>query len=455
MRILLIAPATGNWRRTGRRALFNGRTFRFSLLSLLTIAAETPPEHDVRIIDEQVEEVPFDADADLVGVTCMTALAPRAYDIAARFRARGIPVVLGGMHPSLCTEEALGHADAVVRGEVEGVWQRVLADATSGCLTGLYQAPVPPDLAGLRRPPRHLLNSREYATINAVQATRGCPHTCDFCSIRAFHPTGQRQRPVAEVVAEVAALPGRFVLFVDDHLAGNRAYAEELFKAMTPLRKLWVTQCTLSIGQDERFVELAARAGCFGIFSGIESFSQEALGGVRKRFNRVERYRDAIACLHAHGIGVEAGIVFGFDQDTPGVFETTLEAVEQLGIDAVQASIMTPLPGTPLFERMGPRLRHRDWSLYDLHHCVFEPAGMTAEQLEAGHDWFTREFYRPDRIARRLARHAMRPRGLETVRYVAALNAGYYGRVTQWHLRGWNPARSSASPVRRPRLARA
>ncbi|KKL07112.1 hypothetical protein LCGC14_2589300, partial [marine sediment metagenome] len=224
MKILLIAPACGKWRHIGRQWFLNGRTFRFSLLSLLSVAAESPPDAEVRIVDEQIDEIPWDADVDLVGITCMTAVAPRAYEIARRFRDRRIPVVLGGMHPTLCPEEAIRKVDAIVVGEAEGVWRQVVADASDGQLKGIYRNELPP-LTGLKRLPRHLLSAGKYATISAVQATRGCSHGCYFCAVAAFNRQTQRQRPVEEVIAEIKDLPSRGLVFVDDNLTAERDYA--------------------------------------------------------------------------------------------------------------------------------------------------------------------------------------------------------------------------------------
>lgn len=448
MNILLIAPSSGAWRRNSRRRLRNGRTFRFSLLSLLTVAAETPSGHRIRLVDEQVEDIPWTHHVDLVGITCMTALAPRAYEIADCFRQRGVPVVLGGMHPTFCPEEALEHANAVVAGEAEGVWPRVVEDARQGRLGGVYRADEQVELTNLNRPPRVLLDPRRYATVNAVQATRGCPHRCAFCSVSAFNGGVHRRRPVEDVAAEVASLPGRFFLFVDDNLTADADYARLLFEAIAPLRKLWVTQSTIAVARDEELVRAAARAGCFGLFVGLETFQQDSLDGAGKAFNRTAEYREAIRLLHGHGIGIEAGLVFGLDGHRPDVFRETLESLDNLGVDIVQVSIFTPLPGTPAFERYADRIFDHDWGHYDFHHAVFHPRGMSAEKLQAGHDWITRSFYLPTRIARRVTRHAFRPRSRETLRYVAAMNAAYRTRVNQWGLRGWDPGEKQAPGMR-------
>lgn len=450
MKILLIAPASGKWRQVGRRRLFNGRTFRFSMLSLLRVAAETPAGHQLKIVDEQVDAIPWKEPWDLVGITCMTALAPHAYELAAQFRERGTRVVLGGMHPTLCPEEAQEHADAAVAGEAEDLWPRVVQDAAAGCLQPLYRSATRASLAQLKPAPRHLLPAGHYATVQAVEATRGCPHQCEFCSISACHQHEQRRRPIEEVAAEIARLPGKFFILIDDNFSANPVYAQALMEALIPLKKRWISQSTLEAAQDPTFVERAAQSGCIGLFVGLETFSQTNLGSVSKSFHRVEVYRQTIERLHTHGIGVEAGIIFGLPGDTAEVFGRTLQALDELRIDAIQVSIFTPLPGTPAFARMEDRILDRNWAHYDFHHVVYEPERLSAEALQAGHDWITREFYRPWRMARRLAWHSRRPRSWSTWPYVAAVNLAYYGRTVTWGIRGWNPAEESI-PLSGPR----
>jgi radical SAM superfamily enzyme YgiQ (UPF0313 family) len=451
MKILLIAPASGKWKKIGRSGLFRGKTFRFSLLSLLSVAAETPPDFDIRIVDEQVDAIPWDENFDLVGITCMTAVAPRAYEISAQFRKKGIPVVLGGMHATFCFREAILHADAVLMGDAEGIWLRVLEDARNGRLHGIYKNECPPSLKGLKRPPRHLLKGKNYGTIQAVQATRGCANSCDFCSVAAFHGNSQRYRAVGEVRDEIEALPENFFIFVDDNLTADKGYAQKLFHALIPLGKKWITQSTLAVAEDRDFVKLAAKAGCIGLFVGLETFLEGNLEAVHKTCHRVGQYREAIRLLHSCGIGVEAGIVFGFDNDTPQVFRNTLDMLDTLEVDVVQVSIFTPLPGTPRFQSMQDRVLDRDWLHYDFHNVVFQPRKMTREDLQAGHDWVTREFYRPRRIARRLLRHIRRPGGLRTLPYHVGLNAAYYGRVVRWKIKGYDPARKKTGvPLRGP-----
>lgn len=450
MKILLLAPTSGRWKEAARAKLFNGKTFRFSLLSLLSVAAETPQDVKVKIVDEQIEDIPWHEQFDLVGITCMTALAPRAYEIAAGFRKKNIPVVLGGMHPTLCSEDAGLHADAIVVGDAEGIWEEVIIDARKGSLKKIYHNSRLPDLTGLKSMPRDLLDRDSYSTINAVQATRGCPNTCEFCSVSAFHQQTQRQRPVEEVITEISQISDKFFILVDDNLTADREYATRLFEALVPLNKFWVSQSTIVIAEDSDFVRLAAASGCVGLFVGIETFSETNLNGVGKTCNRVEKYREAIRLLHTHGIAVEAGIVFGFDNDRPEVFQHTLKLLDEMEIDLIQASIFTPLPGTGKFEKMQHRILDWNWANYDFHSVVFQPQNMSVESLQAGHDWITREFYRPWRIIRRIWRHLKRTRNLVGLTYLAAVNIAYYGRVFNWQIRGFNPATKLKSPTEIP-----
>ncbi|SDP82471.1 B12-binding domain-containing radical SAM protein [Desulforhopalus singaporensis] len=439
MKIAMIAPSSGKWKAAANSAIFNGKTFRFSLLSLLTVAAETPEGHDILLIDEQVDDIPWDKRFDLVAITCMTALAPRAYEIAESFRSKNIPVILGGIHPTLCPDEAEQHADAIVVGDAEGVWQTVLNDLQHGMLKNRYKSKVLPDLTRLNRLPRQLLKSRHYSTVNGLQATRGCTNKCNFCSVSAFHNQTHRVRPVKEVVKEMAGFQSRFCIFVDDNLTADREYAKELFHAIEPLRKFWVSQSSIAIADDPEFVRLGANSGCIGFFIGIETFSNKNLLKSEKYCNRAEWYKEAIALFHSFGIAVEAGIVFGFDNDSTEVFQNSLRLLDELEIDAAQISILTPIPGTALYKGVNERIFDHDWGHYDFHTAVFHPNRMTASELQDGHDWVTRKFYSPARIMKRVVNHMKRTKKLATLPYVAAVNMAYYGRVKRWNISGRNP----------------
>jgi radical SAM superfamily enzyme YgiQ (UPF0313 family) len=380
---------------------------RFSVLPLTVVAALTPPEHEVVLCDENVEPLDFDADCDLVGVTFMTALAPRAYEIAAEFRKRGRVTVAGGYHPTFRPEEAAEHFDAVVAGEAEGAWQRVLDDAAAGRAHGVYRNDGPCDMAAVPVPRRDLTDRTRdlYVTTNAVQTGRGCTHGCRYCSIAAFHGKTHRNRPLDAVLEELRALP-RDMMFVDDNIIADPDYARKLFRAMAPMKKRWVSQCSIEIADDPELLKLARKAGCRGLFIGVETMSEENLAAMDKGFNRAASYHRRIGAVRRAGIGVIAGMIVGLDGDDVGVFERTLRFLGRTRIDSLQLNIMTPLPGTPLFDAYeeAGRVADRNWSHYDFRHVVMKPAKMTAGELQDGADWLYAQFYRLDRILWRFAR---------------------------------------------------
>lgn len=452
MKILLVLPAAEHLRVTcGSPGVPRRAMLRFSVLPLTIVAALTPPEHEVTVCDENVEPLDLDADVDLVGVTFMTALAPRAYEIARAFRARGKVVVAGGFHPTLRPDEARRHFDAVVVGDAEGSWPRLLADLSAGRLEPVYRASPHADLSGTPVPRRDLLarTARHYATIHAVQATRGCVHACRYCSIAAFHRSTLRARPVAAVAAEVAALPRDF-MFVDDNLIADRDYARALFTALAPLGRRWVGQCSIELADEPELLALARAAGCVGLFVGVETTSPENLAALDKSWNEGARLRERLAALRSAGIGVIAGMIVGADADGPDSFERTLRFLREARLDGLQLNVLTPLPGTPLhadFERAG-RILDRDLSRYDFRHCVIRPARMTPEELQAGADWLYAQFYRLDRILLRFAR-ALPVLGLAGALLGLKLGLTYRYDNRREGIVGRNPARD-----RRARSAR-
>jgi radical SAM superfamily enzyme YgiQ (UPF0313 family) len=381
-----------------------------------------------RILDEDVEPIDFGGEADLVGISLMTYNAPRAYEIADEFRRRGRPVVLGGYHPTFLPDEAARHADAVCVGEAEGTVPRMMADFLGGRLQARYES-APVDLRGLPIPDRRLIRSSAYITPDAVQATRGCPHGCTFCSVSTFARRRFRTRPVEEVVEELRQL-GRWLVFMDDNLVVDREYARELFARMEPLGKRWCSQCGVDIADDPRLVTLAARSGCIGLFVGLESLSDDNLAAWGKTTSRHRDYARAVSLLHAAGIGVYSGFVFGMDGDRPDVFARTLEFLDDARLDALQATILTPFPGTPLFAEMDRqgRITSRDWSLYDFGHVVFEPRSMSRETLRAGHAWVQSRFYSRASTWRRIARAFGYLSPAVVLHAMAPLNIGYRAR---------------------------
>lgn len=436
MHILLVAPASGTWRGIARKKIFNGKTFRFSMLSLLTVAALTPVEHDVTIIDEQLDTIP-EGPFDLVGITVMTATAPRAFELSAEFRSKGIPVVFGGFFPTLNPAECLHHASSIVEGPASGAWPKILADIERGTLKKRYEGHV-----GLKPPeylPRDNVSRDQYVTVNATYATMGCYNRCSFCSIAAFHRGQFHCRPIGDVISEISSFREKFFIFVDDNLTQDRSYVYGLLEALIPLKKHWVTQASIDIADDPYLLSLLRDAGCIGLFIGLESFDNMALKSQGKEIKSVETYKKAISTIHSSGLFVESGMIVGFDTDDVTVFGKTLKMLDYLEIDAIQLSILTPLPGTALHRAMKNRIVDTNLAHYDYRHAVFSPARMTREDLQAGADWIIGKFYSPLSIVKRMVRW-LKIGGLGRIHYPLFLNAAYYGRVKRFSIGGYNPA---------------
>ena len=348
-------------------------------LGLMVLAGLTPPEWDVTLLDENIErphgrEMPL---PDLVGITAFTSQAPRAYEIAARFRRLGVPVVMGGIHATMCVDEVMPRVDSVVTGEAEGVWSEVLADAAAGRRKARYDG----GLAAMDavRPARHDLLKGDYA-FGAVQTTRGCPMSCTFCSVTAFNGARYRQRSIPEVVREFQAIPEKRVLVVDDNLIGTRpahiARVKDLFRALAAagLGKQWVAQATINFADDEELLTLAVQAGCVGVFIGFESPTAEGLTEVGKRFNLLKgrSLAASVARIQRHHILVVGSFIIGLDVDTAGVGRRTAEAARQYGVDNLNTLFITPLQGTRLWDHVTAEGRlvldefPQDWQYYTL-----------------------------------------------------------------------------------------
>jgi radical SAM superfamily enzyme YgiQ (UPF0313 family) len=382
------------------------RIIRFPQLTMPLLAAHIPPHWHVTHTDEIVQRVRFDRPYSLVGITANTAAAPHAYDIAAKFRARGIPVVIGGPHATLMPDEVASHADAVVVGEGELLWPKLLGDFEMGGLQKKYCSETSPDLRSMPPPRWDLIKGRTYGK-GVTIATRGCPYRCTYCSIPLMYGSRMRFRPVGEVVEEIRHMPGRGLVFWDDNIGANRDYALELFRAMAPLKRWWTSQATLSVAFDDEFLRRAAESGCKALFIGLESVSQESLDGVRKRHNSVAEYGNAVRRLHQHGIALQAGTVFGFDGDDRTVFRRTVEMFRSCAFDSATIGILVPYPGTPLFRQLDSqgRILTRDWSQYDgKKHVVFQPALMSPQELLMGTEWAARQFYSLSSIRERMWR---------------------------------------------------
>ena len=380
-------------------------------LTLPTLAALTPDDFKVTITDEYVQEIDFDEPCDLVGITSLTAQAPRAYEIADEFCDRGVKVILGGIHPTACSEEAKKHADAVVLGEAETVWRKLLDDFQKGELAPFYKAATFPDLKGLPLPRFSLLDLNKYETfayskkpLIPIQTARGCPHGCDFCSVTAFFGRGVRYRPIDEVITEVKSQNADYYFFVDDNIAVDYERAKALFEALVPLRIKWLGQVDATIHRREDLVKLAAKSGCFAAFIGLESLSAESLKGIGKSFNPVNEYGKILKMFRDAGVLVYASFIFGFDEDDETVFERTVAFLENNRLPLASFAALTPLPGTRLFRRFEAeqRIIENGWSKFDMINVVISPSQMSAEKLQQGL-WDTYDrFYSRKSVFRRL-----------------------------------------------------
>lgn len=359
-------------------------------LTLPTVAALTPSGIDIGITTEFVEEIDFDEDVDLVGVTAQTCQAPRAYEIGDEFRKRGRKTIMGGIHASACPEEALQHFDSVFIGEAEDRWEQVLDDVKAGNMKRIYKSDSKPDLSRLAVPRYDLLNYNHYVIppfartpLISIQATRGCPHRCDFCSVRKFWGPKIRNKPVSHVLKEIETIKPSRIFFSDDNICANPKYAKELFRALKPLKIRWASQMSTTVMKDPELIELAGESGCHETLLGIESVNEKVLKSIHKSFNKVNEYGEIFTRMKNAGILVQVLVIVGWDEDTPDSLRRMIDTFLDMDINYVYMSVLTPLPGTPLFEKLDSekRLPHKDWSFYDITHVAFEPKQMSAGDL--------------------------------------------------------------------------
>jgi radical SAM superfamily enzyme YgiQ (UPF0313 family) len=394
MKIKLIAP------REQREDTLSS-PFKLQRVNLPLLAALTSSGHTVTIVDEAFAPDDTNQDVDLVGITVMTDLVPRAYHIADTYRRKAVKVVMGGIHPTVLPDEALEHADAVVVGEAEGIWPRLVSDAASGKMQRLYRADKMTDLQGLPKPRRDLFPGTKgtgYVPIPiGVEAARGCPYDCEFCSIGQTLGYQYRVRPVQEVISEIESIDSPHLFFVDDALALNRNAAKKLFTELIPLRRLWLGQGPVSLAEDLELLRLMRRSGCQGLLIGFESVQKETQNEVRKIKNLKIDFYEAMHRFHSEGFGILGAFVFGFDYENKDVFKQTLEFIMRSRMDCVELRILTPYPGTRLYERLfgEGRLFVRDWWLrgYPPDTLLFQPKGMTADELIDGFARLNRQAY--------------------------------------------------------------
>ncbi|MTB51951.1 radical SAM protein [Lewinella sp. W8] len=393
------------------------------------LAAITPAQHEVRVIHQQVDAIDYDTDADLIAISFFSGFANAAYHLARAFRERGKMVVAGGPHVTYNETEALEFFDAVVTGEAENVWEQLLQDAEFGVLRNIYRG-TPCDMQDLPTPRYDLLPDKFFIK-KVLQATRGCPFTCSFCTVPSLNP-GFRLRPVKDVVRDAAYddfpywWQRKIVWFWDDNLTIRRPYIRSLLQEMIPLKKWWLTQASMDIAKDPELLDLMKASGCIGVFLGIESFGKESLRDANKRQNKVENYQAAIRAIRSRGIAVMAGFIAGFDNDDRESIVDMADRLMEIGVDVPFLSIMTPFRGTSLYEKLREEdriLTDRDWNYYNGYNVAFQPKNLSPEGLLDAHRTLWKRSFGPVNSLKRIFRALRLRRG--ALLMVLFMNAFY------------------------------
>lgn len=402
MKFLLVQPS--HLRDDG--TVFKSRRLQYPGLGLLLVAGLTPRDIELHYINEYAEEINYDGDYDLVALSVLTPQAVRAYQIADEFRRRGrSKVVLGGIHPSLMSEEAALHADCVAMGEAEFIWPQLVRDFRGGSLKNIYKADALQDLSCVPEPRYDLLCRGNYSMrALPVQTTRGCPHDCSFCAVTEFYGRSYRFRPIEHVVRDVRAAKSKYIFFVDDNIAANHTYLERLCEGLIPLGITWGSQTNVSIAKDEALLRLAVRSGCFTLFLGVESLSEESLKRANKAFNKIEDYSRAFKAMRRCGIVPMVSMVLGLEGDTEETMRETALFLQRERVPIAYLFILTPCPGTRLFREYtaSGRIFDKDWNRYVGDRVVFTHPHLTREALEGWLWKIYKEFYSLNSIVRRL-----------------------------------------------------
>ncbi len=376
-------------------------------LALHILAALTPPSIELEVVDEQIRDINFNKVYDLAGISIMTANAPRGYKIAQRLKEKGTTVIFGGIHASVLPEEALKYGDAVVVGEAEGTWQTVLEDFKNNRLEKIYR----PGAFNLDKSPLPRRDLQLEPVILGFKwpgffTTRGCPYNCEFCSVSDVFGKKVRHLPVQHVIKDIENAGSKIFLNLDDNVVGNPSYAKELFLALAPMKIQWGGQSTISIARDRELLNLCYKSGCRGLFIGVESVSKKGAASFQKTLKTLQENIDAVKRIQDAGVLFHPSFVFGLDDDTKDIFEKTLDFLRQTHITTATFNVLTPYPGTRLYQRLKVegRLLTEDWTKYNHSTVVYIPKNMTVEELIDGYHLLKREFYAVSNICRRILR---------------------------------------------------
>ena len=364
-------------------------------LSLVTVASLTPQNHLVTIEDENLADLKFKDTPDLVGINVNVDTSQRAIEIARIYRNKKVKVVFGGIHPSANPEEMIKHADAIVIGDAELVWVELLNDLINTNLQKFYHKKLT-DLAQVPIPKWNMARLNKYLYHNIVVTSRGCPYKCNFCyNSSSYANSSYRNRPIEQVIDEIGKLGTKHVMFIDDNFIGNPKWTAEFVEAIKPMGLTWHAAVSTNLIHHKSLIDEFALSGCRSLFIGFESINEQSIKSAQKIQNKTGEYEELIKILHSKGIMINASLVFGFDHDKKTVFKDTLHWLVKNKLETMTAHILTPYPGTKLFEKLKQegRIMNDDFSKYNTSNVVFKPLGMSAEDLRVGYLWIYREFY--------------------------------------------------------------
>lgn len=430
--LLLIYPANRK-----RKGFLANRDTKYQPLSLGIIAALTPPNWKVKIIDENFRPFKY-YEADLVGLTAFSSTATRAYEIASIYRQKGVPTVLGGIHASMKPEEAAQQVDCVVTGEAESVWPKLIADFEAGKMQKRYDGSLLP-MNNACQPRRDLFHPGYVFA--SIQTTRGCPFDCNFCSVSAFNGRHYRMRPINEVLDELESIPQKNVFFLDDNIVGtSRAHQEraiELFRKIVErgIKKDWISQASLNLADNPEVLKWAAKSGARMIFIGVETELPDALIESNKRINMrmgIDSYETVFAKMHKFGIASIAGFMFGWDSDTPATIQKRVEYIRRSSADSIQTTIVTPLPGTRLFTKLEAEGRFinrnfpEDWQLFDYGDLVYRPKLMSHDEFSDAFKSALQQIYEPKHLQRKF---------FKSWYNLGSFSTAYWSYMSNWNYR--------------------